>query len=274
MQDIKNFYDFLKDNLGVSIATIYIVSFINYFIYYYSFGIPIFNYIELTDLLFFFFEYIIKVTLVVFLVEVVVFIIHTYYYRITHVYITLVQRKKVIVYFTAKKNNKERFINILEKNASQSLRNFKLTIILLSVFFVGYFPLKVIIIPALFVYLIFILSQFDKKTFQTLTLLMWFIIIFFGLISSTIYDSFSKRYYKESYVISFKEGDRIISTDQYKSCLNYLGETSKSIFLYDINAKKSKIYFKDNISNIQIDNDNNQIDYYTEKLISFFKKYT
>lgn len=273
MQDIKNFYHFLKDNLGLSIATIYVVSFINYFIYYYSFGIPIFNYIEVTDLLFFVFEYVIKIAIIIFATEVLIFIIHTYYYRITHVFLTLYKRKKLLIYLKANKINKERFLNVLEKNANQSLRNFKLTIILLSIFFIGYLPLKVVFIPAFFVYFIFILNQFDKKTFQTLTFLMWFIIIFVGLLFSTIYSSFSKRFYKEPFVISFKEGDRIISTDQYKSCLNYLGETSKTIFLYDINTKKCKLYFKDNITDLQVDNNNNQIDYYTEKVMNFVKNY-
>lgn len=268
MQDIKNFYTFLKNNLGITVTLVYFVSFINYFIYYYSFGIPIFNYIEVTDLLFFFFEYVIQILFTLFIAEVLLFTVHVFYFRIFYVLVPLFRRKKINIYLKANKQNKERFLRILESKIDDNLRNFKLTIVLISVFFIGILPMKLVFIPAYFIYFIYILNQFDKANFQKLTLYIWSLIIFTALLFSSVYNSFSKRYNKESYIISFKEGDKLISTDHNVSCLNYLGETSKNIFLYDINTKKAKIFSKENILDLQIDNTNNQIDYFVTRVLN------
>jgi hypothetical protein len=79
------------------------------------------------------------------------------------------------------------------------------------------------------------------------------IIIFFSIIT-TLVNAYNKRFEKDDYIISFNEDKNFISTDTKISCYNYLGETSSNIFLYDIENKESKIYFKDKISDLKIKN--------------------
>ncbi len=76
------------------------------------------------------------------------------------------------------------------------------------------------------------------------------------MIFTTLYNSYSKRFEKENYTISFIEENKLITTEKGKSSLNYLGETSTNIFLYDIKSKKAKIYNKSSISDFEIQNSN------------------
>lgn len=273
MQDIRYFYDFLKNNISITIIVVYAISFINYYIYYYSFGIPIFNYVEITDLLFFFFEYLIQILLVIFLVEMVLFITHAVYFRIIHELIPLYRRKKLGVYIKASKRNRERFLKVFEKEIDDHLRGFKLTILLLSVFVLPSLPHKLVLFPTYFIYFLYILNQYDRESFRKLTAYIVLLIVFVSLIISSLYNGLSKRYYKDNYIISFKEGNALISTDKDISCLNYLGETSKNIFLYDVNSRKARIFSKENISDLQIDNSDSRIDSISRLVFPLIERY-
>ncbi len=81
------------------------------------------------------------------------------------------------------------------------------------------------------------------------------------MIITTLCSSYSKRFEKEDYTISFKENNRFITTKKGLSTLNYIGETSTSIFLYDIESKKTKIYSKSNVSDYEIQNTGSIDDY-------------
>ena len=78
------------------------------------------------------------------------------------------------------------------------------------------------------------------------------IVVVVFMLLSTLNNAYDKRYKKDNTQISFKENSNIISTDRTYGCLNYLGETSSHIFLYDIEKRVSKIYSKSSISDFQI----------------------
>lgn len=101
------------------------------------------------------------------------------------------------------------------------------------------------------------------------TLTMSTAIIIISTIVTTLVNSYNKRSEKDDFVISFYENSKFISTDTKISCYNYLGETSSNIFLYDIENKESKVYYKDNISDIKIKN-TNEIDKIILKLKQSF----
>ena len=70
---ILKYYRIIKDNLAIIIIIIYGISFANYYIYYKSFEIPIFNYIGLNDMIFFFAEYLFEIISIIFLTEIILF---------------------------------------------------------------------------------------------------------------------------------------------------------------------------------------------------------
>ena len=65
MIEYKKIFDYFKNNLTFILLITYIISFINFYIYYKSFNISIFNYIDISDLIFFFFEYLFKILLII-----------------------------------------------------------------------------------------------------------------------------------------------------------------------------------------------------------------
>jgi hypothetical protein len=115
------------------------------------------------------------------------------------------------------------------------------------------------------IYFIYYTEKVSTIKTPKLMLSMVSVIIIISTIVTTLVNSYNKRFEKDEYIISFNENSTFISTDTKVSCYNYLGETSTNIFLYDIENKESKIFFKDNISNIQIKN-NNEIDEYLKRI--------
>ncbi len=260
MTQLNNYLNFLKNNLTLSITLIYIVSFINYFIYYSSFDIPISNYIELTDLLFFFFDYVIQILLIIFFAEITLFIIHSFYFKIFHIYLPLIVNGKILSFLGSNKHNKKRYLKILEINFGNNLWKFKMAILIFSMFFISKYPLKLIIIPSLFFYSFYLLNQIDRKKTQNLTLYLCSLTVIIGLALTTINNLINKRFNKDETAISFMEGEQIISTNKQNSNLNYLGETSKYLFIFDIKTKTTKIFPKESITNLQIENSHNLLE--------------
>jgi len=126
--------------------------------------------------------------------------------------------------------------------------------------FISQYPLKLIIIPSLFLYFFYLLNQIDRNKTQNLTLFLCSLTIIIGLALSTINNLFNKRFIKDETAISFMEGEQIISTHKQSSNLNYLGETSKYLFIFDIKTKTTKIFFKENITSLQIENSHNLLE--------------
>ena len=258
----KNIISFFKENITLILIGLYSLSFINYYIYYKSFDISIFNYIGLNDLIFFSLEYIFKIILLIFICEVFLFIIFSIIYSIYEKIVLFILKKKCKLYILSNKKNKERIDNILHNRFSNSLLNFRFTIIILSLFIIPHFPNKLIIIPTYLVYCMYYFEKIMKEKFlSSFTLIGSCVVIIISTLTTTLVKSYNKRFEKDDYIIYFYEDSKFISTDTKVSCYNYLGETSSNIFLYDIETKESKIVNKENITDIKIKN-TNDIDKY------------
>jgi len=266
MTEINKIIKLLKENLTLILLVIYSVSFTNYFIYYKSFNISIFNYINVTDLIFFTLEYIFKITLIIFIYEVTVFIIFTFLFNV-YERIVLLKRKKLEFYLKSKKN-KKKIEKLFLKPFQKGLLNTKFFLFFLGVFILPFLPYKLIIFPAYFIYIIYLLELGSKERMFKFSIPFVSIIIFISMIVTTLFNSYSKRFEKEDYFISFKQDSKAITTSK-SSHLNYLGETSTYIFLYDISTRKSKIYQKSSLTNIEVQN-NGRIDEYIFEVKEFY----
>lgn len=266
----NNFISFFKENITLILVALYSLSFINYYIYYKGFDISIFNYTGLNDLLFFSLEYIFNIILLIFICEVLLFMIFSIIYSLYEKFVIFIVKKKGKLYLLSHNRTKKRIENIFNNRFSNSLLNFRFTIILLSLFIIGFFPNKLIVIPTYFVYFVYYLEKIAKEKFlSSFTLIGACVIIIISTLISTLVNSYNKRFEKDDYIISFYEDSKFISTDTKVSCYNYLGETSSNIFLYDIETKESKIVYKENITDVKIKTKNN-IDKYILKLKNTF----
>lgn len=272
----KNIFQILKENITLVALVIYGVTFLNYYIYYNSFQISIFNYIGLNDMIFFFLEYIFKILSSLIIIEISLFFIYIFIHDF-FVYLRLKGTKKRRIYYkNLAKNNKKRVAKVIEIGFSKSLTQFKLTVVSLSIFAVAFFPHKTILIPAYFIYFIYLLEKISKERLYEFVTYFGGFIVFISLLITTLINSYDKRFEKDDTNISFYENNTFITTDKNLSCYNYLGETSTHIFLYDIEKKISKVYDKSNINDLTIKNSNTIDSTITKikktKIYKFFEK--
>lgn len=253
MNELKKLTSYLKDNIVLILLLVYSISFINYYIFYKSFAISIFSYVGLNDLIFFTLEYVFNILLIIVIYELLFFLIFSILWAFYEKFVLII-KKKLILYLNSNKRNRERITNVFSEHFSNGLSYSKFTIVILGIFFISFLPDKLVTIPAYFVYFIYITELISKEKMYSFSVPFASIIIVLAMIFTTLYSSYSKRFEKENYTISFKENDKLITTEKGRSLLNYLGETSTNIFLYDIKNKKSKIYNKSSISSFEIQN--------------------
>lgn len=256
MDDLKKIFRFFtKENISITLLIIYSVSFVNYYLYYKSFSIPIFNYLSITDLVYFTLEYVFQIVLIILMYEMSFFIVFSIFWPI-YERIVLIIRKRFFYYLSLNKLQKARITDLFEKPFKNGLAGSKFIIALIGIFFIGFLPNKLLFIPAYFVYFIYLLEIISDKKMLNISIPMVTVIIILCMIFTTLYNSYTNRFEKDEYSISFNENNEFITTEKCKSNLNYLGETSTNIFLYDIDNKVSKIYNKSKITNLEIQNTN------------------
>ncbi len=257
MDELKKIFRFFhKENISITLLTIYSVSFVNYYLYYKSFNIPVFNYLSIPDLVYFPLEYVFQIVLIILMYEIAFFIVFSIFGTI-YERTVLIIRKKLFYYLSLNKIQKARIIDLFEKPFRNGLTGSKFIIALIGIFFIGYLPNKLLFIPAYFVYFIYLREIMSDKKMLNISIPMVTVIIILCMIFTTLYNSYTKRFEKDEYSISFNENNEFITTEKCKSSLNYLGETSTNLFLYDINNKVSRIYSKSNITNLEIQNTSN-----------------
>lgn len=253
MNEFKKLTIFLKDNIVLILFLVYSISFINLYIFYKSFNISIFGYVGLNDLIFFTLEFVFNILIIIVIYEFIFFLIFTIFWGL-YEKLVLIIKKKLKLYLKSDKRTRQRITNTFNKHFSKSLINAKFIIVTLGVFFIFFLPNKLITIPAYFVYIIYLTELISKEKMYEFSVPFASIIIVLAMIFTTLYSSYSKRFEKGNYTISFKENNRFITTKKGLSSLNHLGETSTNIFLYDIESKKAKIYNKSNITDLEIQN--------------------
>lgn len=260
MTELKKLTTFIKDNITLILLLIYSVSFINYYLFYKSFAISVFNYITISDLIFFTLEYVFKILLIIIVYEIVYFFVFSVFFELYEKVVLLV-KKKFLLYLKSNKKNKERILELFHDSYNQSLAGSKLLVVIIGIFFVGLLPNKLIFIPAYFVYFIYVLEVISEERMFDFSIPFASVIIILSMLFTTCYSSYTKRFTKDEFVISFIVDNKEVTTENKYSSLNYLGETSTNIFLYDIKTKKAKIYNKNNISDLEIQNTNTLDDF-------------
>jgi hypothetical protein len=256
---------FLKSNGALLIFLLYTISFINYYIFYKSFNISIFNYTGLNDLLFFSSEYLFTITALIFLAEIALFFLYTLLFTFYEKLVIVFLRKRFTNYHKYNDKNRQRIKNIFGKMFDRNLASFKLTLLFVALFSIPFLKdYKLLLFPVYFIYMVYLIEKIGVIKSQELMIVMSAAIMIFSLTLETLLKSYDKRSEKDSFCISFIENGNIITTDK-GTYLNYLGETSTHFFLYDIKKKESKIYAKDNISDVKIKNILN-IDSYVKEI--------
>jgi len=257
-----NILKIFKENLSVILISIYLISFTNFFIFYKSFNIPIFSYININDFLFYTLEYVFLVFSTIIVVNSVLLIVYTILF-ILYEKTTLLIRKKYFYY----KNNKH-IKYLFNKKFKEYYPNFVMTILFVGIFLIGFLPSKSITLPAFFIYIMYILNKYDNdQKMINFFIAFVYVIIFISTFISNLFDTIDKRIHKDDSNLMIVYENSFYLTNKESGCINYLGETSTNIFLYDIENKKSIILFKDKVESININNEN-----YIFKLIDYIQK--
>lgn len=253
--NIKEVVNFLKEHMLVVSLSLYAISLTNYYLYFWSFGISIFSYVTINDLVFSITKHVLDIFAIVLIIEILLFITYTFYYRLFCELLTLYRRGKLPLYMTSTKANKERILKIFEKGFSPTYTKYRLTLLIIQLFLLITLPALSITIPAYFISFTYSLSRLNDDAPRLRQLFYSFIclILLISLFGKTLIDSYNIRYDKTDFDISFKESNNLISTAE-NTKLNFLGETSLAIFVYDIEKKKARIYGKSDISVVEINN--------------------
>lgn len=241
--------DFVKSNFNVLLIVVYIISYANYYIYYGNFNIDIVSYISLTDLLF----YPLKLALGIFFAIIIIDLVLSFAFTFTSIfvwrpYMTLILKTKR---FSMRSEESRRRLRKIRHNYTNEndFKEFLAFIGSIACMFLK-FDIVIILFPSLIVYMALLLGHDEKGYHVTTT--MAIIVLLGTMLITSVYGVYDKRYLKDDYSISFIENNTRISTDEESSTINYLGQSSDYIFLYDIEKKTSLIYSKSNISDIRI----------------------
>lgn len=252
-----NFISFFKENITLILLGLYSLSFVNYYVYYKSFEISIFNYIGLNDMLFFSLESIFKVIGLIFIGEIILYVIYVWLFSFYENLVIFIFKRKGVFYFKSDKEGRERIKKVFHKQFKKSLVTFKYLILTICFFSAAFLPNKLILVPTIMIYFLYHVHRTTEDGISEFLWVMSAAILIISTLVTTLVNSYNKRFEKDDYIISFYENSNFISTNRDVSCYNYLGETSSHIFLYDIENKESKTYFKDNVSELKIKNQNN-----------------
>ncbi|MCS3529195.1 hypothetical protein [Chryseobacterium sp. JUb7] len=257
----KIFFKILGSNLSIILIALCSLTSINYFIYYQSFNISIFSYITINDLLFNSLELIFIIFSIIFIIEIFLFTIAVGIYNL-YEKILLIKRKETIRYYRQNENYKRKIEKVFEKDFYLRVNQFKLGISFICMFLVILAPYRYIFIPSVIIYFLYRLLKFNKDDKGK----MWKFFSYFSIIIltissliNTIDNIYLKKNFKDNFIIEFKENEIYYSTKQTRSNLNYLGETSSHLFLYDLDSQNSLIFFKENIIQYKIENRNKRL---------------
>jgi hypothetical protein len=271
MQNVKNLLNEIKINKFLLIFIFYSIGFIYVVTYYKQFSIDILNYLTINDLLFFSIEisiFFLKIFLSSFLLILILFKIISFFFR----------RKNLKVF--------KRINNLL---------NVILSIISLYIVFtiekLNYYPIFPLVVfnTLLFRFLIddkYLISifqneikldenkeytsrinlLFNKITFKKKVIIYFFIIIFSTISISVINSNYVKNGNNLNEVkISFIHNNKSFSTYNNQKYF-YIGETYEFLFLYNTDNKRSQIFYKNQLIDFNILNNDNILQIIYKKL--------
>lgn len=136
----------------------------------------------INDLVFSITKHVLDIFAIVVIIEILLFITYTFYYRLFCELLTLYRRGKLRLYITSKKANKERILRVFEKGFSPTYTKYRLTLLIIQLFLLTTLPALSITVPA-FISFTYSLSRFNDDDEPRLRQLFYYFICLILLIS-------------------------------------------------------------------------------------------
>lgn len=213
---------FIKENVWLFTIAGYGLGILYMSIYYYYFDVPIVNYLSLNDIL------LVTVTLIIPVgISMVIF-----------EYLTIALRK--VIY--------KRKLNVVEETRF----SFYCVIIIFILLIIAYFIHAVRINPNLLFYILFISFVLTSKLIRNVNGSNFVFVISFSLLGFFLGLYYLINYGKAGFAnidVKFNYYDEVVTTG-FNHDLNYIGETSSTIFLHNFKKKVTYVYEKSNISKL------------------------
>jgi len=240
-----------KTNVPIVLIVFYSLGYVYLNRYYDRFNISIENYINLTDIIFVTIKSLISLSLIYLVVEICLFIVSRSILKIT--YRLMVNRETIKR--AKKKNIHDRYYSLVIESQTNGLSIFVL--IIGSLVLLYFLDDKFIIFSLFFPFLIIKIYQIyhfendkERKEIGQWTLIVLYIVLLFSFgIWGHLDGDFTKESKSTSF-IEFYENQEVYNTKV--DSLNYIGETSSYLFLYDKKNRTSLIFNKGNISNFKV----------------------
>lgn len=252
---IKTHLENYKSNIPILLLIFYSLGYIYLDRYYGCFGIPIVSYINLTDIIFVTIETLIRLVLIYLILE---FCLYFSSYIILQIYYSPRFNKKLNKRIATQKVYDRYKSLIVTKKIIKKINGVTLgvftVIISISGFCIdeGLFTLLSLIFP-LFVLKLYQAAIYEhgtdnKRGFQILLIFIYIILIIcFAIWGHN--NGNDQKSSTTSQVVELYEKEKLYSTSS--DSLNYIGETSSYLFMYDKINRYTLIFNKQNISNLK-----------------------
>ena len=154
-------------------------------------------------MVFFALEYIFKIAFIIFICEVILFMIFTMLFGIYENIILYLVKKKLKLYLNSTKKNRNRLRNVFNKHFDNGLMNFKLIALFSFIFIIPSSNNLLLFFPTLLIYFIYYIERISKMESLSFSLVMASGIIVISVFVTTLYNSYNKRFEKDNTLISF-----------------------------------------------------------------------
>lgn len=252
---MKEYLDNYKSNIPVIILVFYSLGYIYLERYYSRFNISIENYINLTDIIFVTIKTLVSLSLIYLVIEICL-------YLISHTLLKIVYSKSLNYKIKGRINNEtvyDRYYSIIiEQQIEKQTKGVSFFIFIIIPFVLLYFLDEAVIIFTLFfpflIIKIYQITHYENDGERNR--MMQFLLIFLYIILLICFaiwghmDGNSNKTTKNSSIVEFCENRDSYNTNL--DSLNYIGETSSYLFIYDRKNRTSLIFNKGNISNFKI----------------------
>ena|SRR5690554_2729957 len=240
-----------KTNIPVILMVFYSLGYVYLNRYYDRFNISIENYVNLTDILFVTLKSLISLLLTYLVVEICLYLVSRSILKI--IFPLIINREKI-----KRAKNKNLYDRYYYLVIESQIKGLSIFVLILGTFVLLYFIEEPFIIFSLFFpFLIIKLYQIynfennkERKEIGQVTLIMLYIILLFSFGIWGHLDGNSTKVSNSNSFIEFYENQDSYNTNL--DSLNYIGETSSYLFIYDKINRTSLIFNKGNISNFKV----------------------
>lgn len=256
--EFKKFIKSFKANFLLVSLVFYLLGFIYYWVFYLQFGISIFSYLDLKDILFTSLSYLLVLLILYFISE---FLLLTFSYGVFNFWFTLRYKEKVNRRL-GKSARVKRYLEYKNNKLFNDEYFLISNLVLLTIAILLFFQFNSRFMFLLFMTTFFILRFFfliyaglDRKSEREQTLNFGLITFSFLLILLAVgwgvTYGFNIKEGKSNEKLEFYENGVLYSTKT--DSLDFIGETSSHLFLYDLKNRETLVFSKSAISKLVIE---------------------